>query len=156
MPGWCPQRRDTACTLPNFLCCSMYFFCVVLCDVCFVTFSVLFVCICVLNKCHRVATQLQLNIFYHIYDAVCMHYGPCEEDWEFYGGRHSMSKRTWDIGVAKVIKRERKQAIALALGGKSRKDRSGRFLEVLYSKPLGVSVETRQCILHLNFSTTCM
>ena len=50
---------------------SMYFFvlfyvfCVVLCIVCFASFSVLFVCICVLNCCHRVATQLQLNI-YHI------------------------------------------------------------------------------------------
>jgi hypothetical protein len=44
-----------------FLCCSMYF-CVVLCVVCFVTYSVLFVCICVLNYCHRVTTQLQLNI----------------------------------------------------------------------------------------------
>ena len=49
-----------------FLCCSMYFlccymyclFCDVLCIVC--------VCICVLNYCHRVATQLQLNISYHI------------------------------------------------------------------------------------------
>jgi hypothetical protein len=40
------------------------FFCVVLCDVCFVKFPVLFVCICVLNNCHRVATQLQLNISY--------------------------------------------------------------------------------------------
>ena len=38
------------------------YFCVVLCTVCFVSFSVLFVCICVLNYCHRVATQLQLNI----------------------------------------------------------------------------------------------
>jgi hypothetical protein len=47
------------------LCCSMYF-CAVLCIVCFVTFPVLFVCICVLNYCHRVATQLQLNISYHI------------------------------------------------------------------------------------------
>ena len=47
------------------LCCSMYF-CVVLCIVCFVTFPVLFVCICVLNNCHRVATQLQLNISYRI------------------------------------------------------------------------------------------
>ena len=46
-----------------FLCCSMYF-CVVLCIVCFVSFSILFVCICVLNYCHRVATQLQLNISY--------------------------------------------------------------------------------------------
>jgi hypothetical protein len=41
------------------------FFCVVLCDVYFVTFPVVFVCICVLNNCHRVATQLQLNISYH-------------------------------------------------------------------------------------------
>jgi hypothetical protein len=40
------------------------FFCVVLCIVCFVSFSALFVCICVLNYCHRVATQLQLNISY--------------------------------------------------------------------------------------------
>jgi len=41
------------------------YFCAVLCIVCFVSFSVLFVCICVLNYCHRMATQLQLNI-YHI------------------------------------------------------------------------------------------
>jgi len=41
------------------------YFCVVLCIDCFATFSLLFVCICVLNYCHRVATQLQLNI-YHI------------------------------------------------------------------------------------------
>jgi len=40
------------------------YFCV-LCIVCVVTFPVLFVCIRVLNNCHRVATQLQLNI-YHI------------------------------------------------------------------------------------------
>jgi hypothetical protein len=26
----------------------------------------LFMCTCVLNNCHRVATQLQLNISYHI------------------------------------------------------------------------------------------
>jgi hypothetical protein len=38
-----------------------------------------------------------------------------------------MSKRTWDNGVVKVIKRERNQAIALVLGGKYQKDRSGRF-----------------------------
>ena len=37
-----------------------------LCIVCFVSFSVLFVCICVLYHCHWVATQLQLNISYHI------------------------------------------------------------------------------------------
>jgi hypothetical protein len=41
-------------------------FCVVLCIVCFVSFSVLFVCMCVLYCCHRVATQLQLNIPCHI------------------------------------------------------------------------------------------
>jgi len=42
------------------------YFCVVLYIVCFVSFPVLFVCICVLYYCHRVATQLQLNISYHI------------------------------------------------------------------------------------------
>ena len=42
-----------------------YVFFVVLCIVCFVSFSVLFVYKCVLYYCHRVATQLQLNI-YHI------------------------------------------------------------------------------------------
>jgi hypothetical protein len=62
----------------KLLCCSMYFlflyvflycfinFCAVLCIVCFVSFSVLFVCICVLYYCHRVATQLQLNIPFRI------------------------------------------------------------------------------------------
>jgi hypothetical protein len=42
------------------------FFCVVLCTVCLVSFPVLFGCICVLNYCHRVPTQLQLNISYHM------------------------------------------------------------------------------------------
>jgi len=53
------------------LCCFMYF-CVVLCIVCFVSFSLLFICICVLNYCHWVATQLQLNISYHIYFLSCI------------------------------------------------------------------------------------
>ena len=61
----------------KFLCCSMYFlccsmdFCVVLCIVCFVSFSVLFVCICVPYYCHWVATQLQLNISYHMVGLRC-------------------------------------------------------------------------------------
>ena len=71
MPGLNPQRRGTTHTIPNFcvvlcifllfyvfLCCSMYCSSVVLC--------IVYVCICVLNYCHRVATQLQLNISYHI------------------------------------------------------------------------------------------
>jgi len=49
-----------------FLCFFLYIFCVVLPILCSVSFSVLFVCICVLNSCHRVATQLQLNLSYHI------------------------------------------------------------------------------------------
>ena len=53
MPGYNPQRRGTAHTLPNF--------CVVLCIVCFVSFCVLFMCKCVLYYWHRVATQLQLT-----------------------------------------------------------------------------------------------
>ena len=58
------------CLFYVFLCCFMYF-CVVLCIVCFVSFSVLFVCICVLYYCHRVATQLQLNIYHIIFNQCC-------------------------------------------------------------------------------------
>jgi len=46
------------------------YLCVVLCIVCFVTLPVSFVCTCVPNTCHRVATQLQLNISYHIIQIV--------------------------------------------------------------------------------------
>jgi len=63
MPGYNPQRRGTAHTLPNF-CVVLFIFCFDLCI--FVLFSVLFVCVCILYYCHRVATQLQLNISYHI------------------------------------------------------------------------------------------
>ena len=48
------------------------YFCV-LCIVCFVSFAVLFVCICVLYYCNRVATQLQLNISYHISYIISYH-----------------------------------------------------------------------------------
>jgi len=56
MPGYNPQRRGTARSLPKLLCCSIHCF--------FVLFCVLFVCKCVLYYCHRVATKLQLNISY--------------------------------------------------------------------------------------------
>jgi hypothetical protein len=42
----------------------LYVFCVVLCIVRFVSFSLSFVFIFVLYYCHRLATQLQLNISY--------------------------------------------------------------------------------------------
>ena len=79
--GHGPHSFQLCCSV-YFLCCSMYF-CVVLCIVCFVTFPVLFVCTCVLNNCHRVATQLQLNISYCIVIFVLIKYAPfiCKKFW---------------------------------------------------------------------------
>jgi hypothetical protein len=51
MPGYTSQRRGMASTLPDYW---------------IVLFCVLFACKCVLCYCHRVATQLQLNVSYHI------------------------------------------------------------------------------------------
>jgi hypothetical protein len=58
-------KDEEGLTLPSY-CFVLFIFCVVLCIVCFVAFPVFFVCICVPNNCHRVATQLQLNISYHM------------------------------------------------------------------------------------------
>jgi hypothetical protein len=61
------------------------YFCVVLCIVCFVMFPTLFVCICVLNNCHRVATQLQLNISYYIISCSLVDkYLPFERIYEYF------------------------------------------------------------------------
>jgi hypothetical protein len=64
MPGCTSQRRGTVSTLPNEWIVSYVLF------VSIVLFYVLLVCKCVLYYCHRVATQLQLNIYriisYHI------------------------------------------------------------------------------------------
>ena len=51
-------------------------FCVVLCIICFVSFCVLCVCKCVLYFCHRVRTQLQLNISYTISYHISCHIIP--------------------------------------------------------------------------------
>ena len=45
------------------------YFCVVLRSVCFVSFSVLFMYMRI-ELSHRVTTQLQLNISYHIYHVI--------------------------------------------------------------------------------------
>jgi len=62
MPRYSSQRRGTVRTLPNYR--------IVLIHVLFVSIVsvyIFFQCKCVLYYCHRVATQLQLNLSYHIY-----------------------------------------------------------------------------------------
>jgi hypothetical protein len=67
--GHGPHSSQLLCCSMYFLCCYMYF--CVHCIVCFVTFPVLFVCIYVLYYCHRVATQVQLNI-YHVISSLAI------------------------------------------------------------------------------------
>jgi len=52
MPGYNPQRRGTARTLPKFLCCSIY---------CLFSVVLYILCKCVLYYCHRVSIELQLT-----------------------------------------------------------------------------------------------
>jgi len=69
------KEKNLVCSELSYVfigCVVLCIFCVVLCI--FVLFFILFVlcrslyclCICVLNYCHRLATQLQLNISYYI------------------------------------------------------------------------------------------
>lgn len=58
-----------------------------------------------------------------------------------------MSKRNWDTGVLKVIKKERNQATALGVGRKCRKNTGvADSFEVLHSNRWDMSVQTRWCI----------
>jgi len=82
-------------------------------------------------------------------------------EWEVYGVWHPVSRRTWDIGVWKVIKGEINQAIALAMGGKCRKHVSGGLIGGLGIQPLVEPVVTRwyigsvhQIYLVLNYLVT--
>ena len=66
MPGYTSQRRGTVRTLPNSWTVLFYVLFVSI-----VLFYVLFVCKCVLYYCHRVSTQLQLNVSYRIFIPWC-------------------------------------------------------------------------------------
>jgi hypothetical protein len=60
MPWYTSQRRGTVRTLPNYSIVLFYVFFLSI-----VLLYVFFVCKCVVYYCHRVSTQLQLNISYH-------------------------------------------------------------------------------------------
>jgi hypothetical protein len=72
MPGYTSQRRGTVHTLPNQRIVLFYVLFVLI-----VMFCVLFVCKRVLYYCHRVSTQLQLNISYQYSGTDCpfLHWG---------------------------------------------------------------------------------
>jgi hypothetical protein len=80
------------------------FFCVVLCDVCFVTFPVLFVCIYVLNNCHRVATQLQLNIYIYIYHIISFSGSVCIKQLLAYCFAYRVDCN-WCVSAGKSLKK---------------------------------------------------
>jgi hypothetical protein len=62
-----------------------------------------------------------------------------------------MSKRNWDTGLLKVIKKERNQATALGVGRKCRKNTGvADSFEVLDSNRWDMSVQTRWCIGTVN------
>jgi hypothetical protein len=82
MPGYTSQRQDTVRTLPNQL---IVLLCVLFVSI--VLFCVLFVCKCVLYCCHRVSTQLKLNISYQVqrpiekrYYHKCVNYVTAEQN----------------------------------------------------------------------------
>jgi hypothetical protein len=80
---------------------------------------------------------------------ITVQFGPCEENgnsvWELRGLQRPAphveeNMRHWS---RKGHKRDRNQAIVLALGRKYRKSRSGTFIRVPALEPLGVPAETR-------------
>jgi hypothetical protein len=107
MPGWCPQRRGTARTLPNFFV-ALCIFCVVLC-IFIVLFYVMFVlwrslyCLCVYvywTTATGWQTHLLLNVSYHIKNAIFLPWrnGPpvgqgvliVEDSWSHSDTTHSV------------------------------------------------------------------
>jgi len=67
-----------------------------------------------------------------------------------YSGRHPMSKRTWDFGVVKVIKKGEKRGHCASRGKEMQKTQGWLIHSRSCTPTAGNAVETRRCIGTVN------
>jgi hypothetical protein len=91
------------------------------------------------HKCGSTVTRVGRRQAFTM-QALTVYFGPYDKDGssvcerEVYSSRHPMSKRTWDTGVVKVIKREKNRAVTLAVGRNAENKEMADSFKVLHSR----------------------